>query len=122
LVSWNVSGGPLPPRGRVHGCDEVLLLPSDVQAACGAALMPVGERTGVVDGAACSFRFGGGGREVEVRVERSPAAPAVPNPATPAAVADAPGPRLVVHTPSATVRTTGCEDSRLGPLFRSLFP
>jgi len=120
LVSWNVSGGPLPPRAAPRGCDNVLLLPSDVQAACGAALMPVGERTGVVDGAACLFRFAGGGHEVDVRVERSSAGG--PAPATPAAVDDARGPHLVVQAPSATVRTTGCEDSRLGPLFRSLFP
>ncbi len=120
LVSWNVSGGPVPPRATPRGCDHVLLLPSDVQAACGAALMPVGERTGVVDGAACVFRFAGGGREVDVRVERSSAAGLAP--ATPAAVDNAPGPHFVVQTPSATVRTTGCEDSRLGPLFRSLFP
>jgi len=124
LVSWNVSGGPLPQRaagpGGPRGCDDVLLLPSDVQAACGAVLMPVGERTGVVDGAACVFQFAGGGREVDVRVERRSAAGAAP--AAPTAGDDAPGPHLVVETPSATVRTTGCEDSRLAPLFRSLFP
>jgi hypothetical protein len=33
LVAWRVAGGPLPPRGA-DVCNEVILLPSDLAAAC----------------------------------------------------------------------------------------
>lgn len=71
LVTWNVAGGPLPaPRPQLD-CDDALLMPSDVQSACGAGLVPVGERTGELEGGACVFRFAGSGRSVEIRVRRS---------------------------------------------------
>ena len=118
LVAWNVAGGPVPAPGAHLDCDEVLLLPSDVQAACGAGLMAGDEPTGVLEDGACVLRYAGGGRSVEVRIAALPtaAAPTSAVSATPAAV------RLRVQTPRAVVTVDGCDDSRLPPLLRSLFP
>ncbi len=118
LVAWNVAGGPVPAPGAHLDCDAVLLLPSDVQAACGAGLMAGDEPTGVLEGGECVLRYAGGGRTVEVRVAPPPTA-AAPTSAVPAAPGAA---RLRVETPRAVVTIDGCDDSRLVPLLRSLFP
>jgi hypothetical protein len=118
LVAWNVAGGPLPGPPPLLGCDDVLLLPSDVQAACGAGLAPAGERAGVVEDGACVLRFAGGGGSVDVRIRPVSAANAAISVEAPTPT----GPRLVVRTPRAEVTVDGCDDPRLPPLLRSLFP
>lgn len=43
LVAFRVAGAPRPPAPEAFGCDDVLLLPSDVQAACGPEWTFAGE-------------------------------------------------------------------------------
>ncbi|MEQ8454010.1 MAG: hypothetical protein RLO52_34895 [Sandaracinaceae bacterium] len=62
VIAWRVAGAParLP---ETFGCDGFLLLPSDVQAACGPEWRWESEEE---DGAACVHRFSAGGRSLEV--------------------------------------------------------
>ena len=118
LISWNVAGGPLPAPSAHVDCDGALLMPSDVQAACGAGLAPVGERSGVREGNSCVFRFAAAGRGVVVRISNIPAEfPQVDGGGeTPVE------PQLRLRTPTTEVVVEGCDDSRLSSLLRSLFP
>lgn len=135
LVTWNVAGGPVPPARASLDCDDVLLLPSDVRAACGASLAPVGEPAGALENGECVLRFAGGGHFVEVRVRSASSRSPQPPPATvPPLPGTGPRPgdrgdvaadasrRIVVRTPRAEVTVDGCDDPRLTPLMRSLFP
>jgi len=65
LVDLRVAGGPLPPEGEGVG---VLLLPTDVQAACGPRFVP--ETLGEVEGETFEARFGGPGG-LTIRTSRS---------------------------------------------------
>lgn len=68
VVAWRVAGTPARvPEGL--GCDAFLLLPSDVQAACGPEWRWQGEEA--VDGG-CVHRFRAGERELEVRASEAP--------------------------------------------------
>ncbi len=116
LVAWRVRGAPpSQAEGRLT-CDDVLLLPSDVQAACGAALQPAGERTGADEEGACVFRYGGGGRTVDVRVRDARETHDEPAPR------DGTVPGIALRTPHAAVDVAGCDDPRLTALLRSLLP
>ncbi|HJL04392.1 MAG TPA: hypothetical protein RMH85_25370 [Polyangiaceae bacterium LLY-WYZ-15_(1-7)] len=64
---YRVADAPAPPLPERFDCDAVLLLPSDVQAACGPRLRPAGAAR--VEGA-CRFRFTAPGGILEVRAER----------------------------------------------------
>jgi hypothetical protein len=117
LVAWRVRGAPPPVGGAALGCDDVLLLPSDVQAACGAVLAPRGERTGTDEDGACVFRYAGGPREVEVRVRDARdgrhASFGAPS---------SDGASLTLQTARASIYVAGCDDPRLAALLRSLLP
>ncbi len=117
LVAWRVRGAPPPLRTATLTCDDVLLLPSDVQAACGTTLAPRGDRTGTDDDGACVFRFADPAHEVVVRLrdtrdERHAGFE----------VATRDGPRLSFLTARASVTVEGCDDPRLAELLRSLIP
>lgn len=69
LVFYRVAGAPRAAIPEPWGCDGFLLLPSDVQAACGAvrAVAPPG---GVAEGDRCTHRFVGDGGEITIVAER----------------------------------------------------
>lgn len=69
LVSFRVAGAPVTAPPARFGCDAVLLLPSDVAAACGPEWRFAGEEES--DGA-CVHRFSAGEGTLEVRVSRGP--------------------------------------------------
>jgi hypothetical protein len=117
LVAWRVRGAPPPVRSAALDCDDVLLLPSDVQAACGTALAPRGERTGADEDGACVFRYAGGEREVEVRIRDARDGRHASTGAATGA-----GAHLRFETMRATVHVSGCDDPRLAALVRSLLP
>ena len=54
LIGYRVAGAPVQAPPSTFGCDGVLLLPSDVQAACGPEWAFAGEET-LADG--CVHRF-----------------------------------------------------------------
>ncbi len=117
LVTWSVRGAPQPVRTEALTCDDVLLLPSDVQAACGTTLAPRGERTGTDDDGACVFRFADDAHEVVVRLRD-----ARDGRHAGVEVATRDGQRLSVLTARASVAVEGCDDPRLAALLRSLVP
>lgn len=67
LVAFAVAGAPAPPSPARFDCDGALLLPSDVQAACGRQWRWIGEETS--DGR-CVHRFSSGDEALEVRLSR----------------------------------------------------
>ena len=74
LIGYRVAGAPVQAPPSTFGCDGVLLLPSDVQAACGPEWAFAGEET-LADG--CVHRFtrtdeGAGDGVLELRVSRRP--------------------------------------------------
>lgn len=73
LLAYRVAGAPIAPPPEQFDCDQVLLLPSDVQAACGAEWTFVEERA-LEDG--CVHRFARDDATLEVRVSRRPTAEA----------------------------------------------
>jgi hypothetical protein len=117
LVAWRVRGAPPPVRSAALDCDDVVLLPSDVQAACGTALVPRGERTGAAEDGACVFRYAGGGRDVEVRVRD-----ARDGRHASVGAATGGGAHLRFETARASVYVSGCDDPRLVALLRTLVP
>lgn len=69
LVSYRVAGAPVAPPPPAFDCDAALLLPSDVQGACGPEWRAIGEAR-VEEG--CAHRFTDGEATLEVRMTRRP--------------------------------------------------
>lgn len=67
LLAYRVAGAPVAPRPARFDCDQVLLLPSDVHAACGPDWTFVEERS-IEDG--CVHTFAREDASLEVRASR----------------------------------------------------
>jgi len=74
LLSYQVAGAPIPQHERFD-CDALLLLPSDVQAACGPAMGARPPELGESRDSGCTFRYGSDEGALEIRVTRLEAPP-----------------------------------------------
>ena len=66
VTAFRVAGAPAPPRPEAFDCDALLLLETDVQAACGPTFHAV-ERS---DEEGCMLRYAGPTGELTVRARR----------------------------------------------------
>ena len=57
LVGWRVDGAPPMPEPVMFGCESFILLPSDVQAACGASVAPDDPASGRDADERCTYRY-----------------------------------------------------------------
>ncbi len=70
VVGWRVAGAPSMPSQVSFGCDSFILLPSDVQAACGTAIQPVEPVAGEPGDERCSYRFRSPSGALRITAER----------------------------------------------------
>ena len=70
LVAWRVAGGPVHTPSRFD-CDAFLLLPTDVQAACGPAFT-LADPAGEAEQGLCRYRYGSPEGEVLVEARATP--------------------------------------------------
>lgn len=75
VVGWRVAGAPPMPSAGSFGCASFILLPSDVQAACGAAVQPDGPASGDPGEDRCTYRYRTPEGAIEVAAERRAEAP-----------------------------------------------
>ena len=56
VTRYRVGGSPAPPAAAAFDCDSFLLMPTDVQAACGPNFR-MESAAGLANGNACTYRF-----------------------------------------------------------------
>lgn len=68
LVAYRVAGSPVQSLEGISDCRSLIVLPADINAACGPAMEPGGEPHGVdVDGR-CRYRYIRNGETIEIAV------------------------------------------------------
>jgi hypothetical protein len=98
LRSWRIAGAPVPPPDGRFDCGDVILLPTDVRAACNGDLRPQGLPSGAGTGSACNYEYSGPNGTVRITVFRTAEPPT-----------DADVDRILrrAQAPDATVREDG---------------
>ena len=71
VVGFRVRGGPAMPEPPAFSCEHVIILPSDVQAACGAAVSPQNPLAGEPGDESCTYRYRAPSGEITIRAERA---------------------------------------------------
>jgi hypothetical protein len=71
VVGFRVRGGPAMPEPPAFSCEHVIVLPSDVQAACGAAVQPRNPLAGEPGDESCTYRYLAPNGEITIRVARA---------------------------------------------------
>jgi hypothetical protein len=70
LRTWRIAGAPVPPPDGRFDCGDVILLPTDVRAACHGELRPQGLGSGAGTGTACNYEYSGPNGTVRITVFR----------------------------------------------------